>query len=53
VMIQTWNDFEEDTDVEFGIGTCVYLPLVMRDAPAAAVTGEKLRAVNLCTADLR
>jgi hypothetical protein len=42
VMIQTWNDFEEGTDVEFGIGTCVYLPLVMRDAPTAAVVGEHL-----------
>jgi hypothetical protein len=53
VMIQTWNDFEEGTDVEFGIGTCVYLPLVMRDAPAAAGTGEKLRVVNPCIGDLR
>lgn len=53
VLIQTWNDFEEGTDVEFGIGHCVYLPLVMRDAPAAVGTGEKLRVVNPCTADLR
>jgi hypothetical protein len=53
VMIQTWNDFEEGTDVEFGIGTCVYLPLVMRDAPAAAGIGEKLRVVKPCIADLR
>ena len=32
VMIDTWNDFEEDTDVEYGTGgdcTC-YLPVVMR-----------------------
>jgi len=32
VMIDTWNDFEEGTDIEFGIEHCVYLPLVMRNA---------------------
>ena len=31
VMIDTWNDFEEGTDVEFGIGERVYLPLVVRE----------------------
>jgi hypothetical protein len=31
-LIETWNDFEEGTDVEFGIvGDCIsYLPVVMR-----------------------
>ena len=29
VMIDTWNDFGEGTDFEFGIGECVYLPVVV------------------------
>jgi hypothetical protein len=52
VMIETWNDFEEGTDVEFGIGTCVYLPLVMRDAPAVAFTEKHPPVVNPCVTKL-
>jgi len=39
VMIETWNDFEEGTDVEYGTGgDCLcYLPLLMRIAAAQRV----------------
>lgn len=39
VMIETWNDFEESTDVEYGTGgDCLcYLPLLMRIAAAQRV----------------
>lgn len=30
VMIATWNDFEEGTAVEYGLGACFYLPVMLR-----------------------
>ena len=43
VMIDTWNDFEEGTDIEFGIEYCIYLPLVMRGAPVRCARCEHVR----------
>jgi len=48
VMINTWNDFEEDTDVEFGIEYCIYLPLVTRGTPVATISGKYLPAMSIC-----
>jgi hypothetical protein len=38
VMIETWNDLEEGTDIEFGTEDRFYLPLVMKTA--STITGE-------------
>jgi len=40
VLVETWNDFEEGTDIEFGIEDCVYLPLVMKTASTTASNQE-------------
>ncbi len=32
VMIDTWNDFEEGTDIEYGIGVCIYIPLILKQS---------------------
>lgn len=35
VMIDTWNDFEEGTDIEFGIGECLLWPNTDSSLPGA------------------
>jgi hypothetical protein len=33
IQIDTWNDFEEGTAIEYGVGSCIYLPVILKDWP--------------------
>jgi len=33
IQIDTWNDFEEGTAIEYGVGSCIYLPVILKSWP--------------------
>jgi len=33
IQIDTWNDFEEGTAIEYGVGGCIYLPVILKSWP--------------------